>query len=459
MKQRILEPKVWGLQISNQGELMVGGCSTVSLAKTYGTPLHVVNESRLETTAYDFLEIFNKTYPGKVTIHYAFKCNSVPGIVKILKRAGLKAEVMSEYEFNLAIRLGYKGEDIIINGPYKPDSFLRLCVENKVRFIIIDSLAELKSLQKIGDDLGKEIDILLRINPDYVPRGMNQGSATGSRKGCAFGLDLRSEEVDRALDELKGLTKLHCAGFHFHIGTGIRYPDDFSQALQRLKKLVDRSLGQGFRVLVFDIGGGFATMTSREMTTREMLLYQGWERLPVAMKSQASFTFQNFASAVTNGLHYLFPEDKLPELLVEPGRCITSSNQFLLLTVHGVKERKGVKKWIITDGGIGTVCMPTFYEYHELFLCNDVKRPRTQNVTIIGPVCFASDVVYRNKRMPEVNPGEVLAIMDSGAYFTAWESSFGFPRPAIITVSNGKHRLIRHREIFDDMIARDDFIG
>jgi len=114
-----------------------------------------------------------------------------------------------------------------------------------------------------------------------------------------------------------------------------------------------------------------------------------------------------------------------------------------------------LKKWITTDGGIGTVTMPTFYEYHEMFLCNDVDRPRIEYVNINGPGCFASDMVYRNKYMPEMKTGEILAIMDSGAYFTSWESNFGFPRPAIIAVADGKHRILRRRESFQEMIQRD----
>lgn len=456
--KKFLTPEAWGLEVNAQGELIVGGCSTVDLANIYSTPLHVVNESRLASTARDFLNAFKNYYPAKVSVHYAFKCNSVPGVLKIIQYAGLKAEVMSEFELNLALHIGFQGKDIIINGPYKPESLQRVCLEKNVRFIVVDSLAELQALHRICEVLKKEAHILLRINPDFVPRGMNQGTATGSRKGCAFGLDLKGDEVYQAFEALKKLNKIHFHGLHLHIGTGIRHPNDYRKALERLKQLVDQTQRHGFKINIFDIGGGFAALTTREMTTREMLIYQGWERLPSTIKSKDKFTFQDFAEAVTAGLRSLFASEDLPELLIEPGRCIASSNQLLLLTVHGIKERPGVKKWLITDGGIGTVTMPTYYEYHEMFLCNDVNRPRSENVTIIGPVCFAGDVVYRNKRMPVVHPGEVLAIMDSGAYFTAWESSFGFPHPAIIAITDGTHRLIRQRETFKDMIARDHFV-
>ncbi len=116
-----------------------------------------------------------------------------------------------------------------------------------------------------------------------------------------------------------------------------------------------------------------------------------------------------------------------------------------------------MRKWLITDGGLGTVTLPTFYECHEVLLADDIRRPRTENVTIVGPVCFASDIVYRNIRMPEIRPGETIAIMDSGAYFIAQESSFGFPRPAVVGARRDGCRLVRRRETFADLTGRDLF--
>ena len=193
------------------------------------------------------------------------------------------------------------------------------------------------------------------------------------------------------------------------------------------------------------------------MTSLELLAYQGWGRLPSAARLQDAATFDHLAHVVTTALYELFAADGLPELLVEPGRCIVSPNQLLLLTVQGVKQRRDVGTWLITDGGVGTVTTPTYYECHELFLCNEVHRPRRERVQVVGPACFAGDVVYRNKSMSEVRAGEVLAVMDSGAYFTAMESSFGFPRPPVVAVSEARHSLLRRRETFEDMIARDMF--
>jgi diaminopimelate decarboxylase len=453
--KKILQPRDWGLRVSQDGELMVGGTSAVALAREYGTPLHVVNETRLKETAKNFRQSVESLYPGKTSVHYAYKCNSVPAVLQMIRSAGLKAEVMSSFELNLALRMGHEGDEIVVNGPCKTDDFLRECLESQVRLIVVDSLDELTALNKICVAEDKDVDVLFRVNPDYTPRGMNQGAATGSRKGCAFGLDLKGGEVPAGFNLLKGMKRIRFLGFHFHIGTGIRDPKDYSRAFRCLAPLLDSSRSAGLTIKIVDVGGGFASMTTRELTSRELLVYQGIERLPSNLGKATDITFEDFAREVSKTVLRYFPEDDLPELLYEPGRGIVSPNQFLLLTVHRVKDRPGLRKWLITDGGLGTVTLPTFYEYHEIFLCNDVRRPRTEKVNIVGPVCFASDVVYRNKLMPQVQPNEVLAIMDSGAYFTALESSFGFAHPAIVSVNDQGHRLIRRAEVFEDMVCRD----
>jgi diaminopimelate decarboxylase len=454
---RKLKPQDWGLRTAGGGELVVGDFRAVDLAREFGTPLHVLNEKRLEATALDFKESMETFYSGLSSVHYAVKCNSLPTVIETVRRAGLKAEVMSEFELDLALRLGYQGKDIVVNGPGKPASFLKKSLESGVRLINVDSLGELALLQKTASAERKEADILLRVNPDFVPRRMNAGTATGSRKRCAFGLDLKGGEVPTAFASLKETSRIRFRGYHFHIGTGIRDPKDYSRVLERLSPLVRQTQAAGFRVEIMDIGGGFASMTTRELTTGEFLIYQGLERLPSGICDKKSATFADFAREISKELSKIFVRRELPELILEPGRCIASPNQFLLLTVHQVKLRPKVRKWLITDGGLGTVTLPTFYEYHEVLLADDVARPRTERVTIVGPVCFASDIVYRNKWMPTVRPGEVLAIMDSGAYFTAQESSFGFPRPAVVAVNGATCRLARRRESFEDMVGRDYF--
>lgn len=453
--QTKLRPERWGLKTSQSGELMVGNHGVVSLAKKYETPLHIVNERRLASTAKKFVEDVSASYPSKVSVYYALKCNSVPAIVDTIRSAGLNAEVMTEYELDLAINLGFTREQIIVNGPCKTDAFLLKCLKKNVRLIIVDSLQELEAINSLAGTLGTRSNILLRVNPDYSPRSVNRGTATGSRS-CAFGLDMKSGELRIACMRLREMSSVNFLGLHMHIGTGIRDPQDYVRALHCLKPAIHETSAYGFRIRILDVGGGFASTMTREFTTLEMLAYQVSGHLH-QQTDDGIISISDFANAISRVVQTCFAREDMPELLFEPGRCIAGPNQFLLLTVHRTKRREGVGTWLITDGGLSTVTLPTYYEHHEIFLCNDVNRSRTERVTLIGPACFAGDVIYKNKIMPEVEPGEVIAIMDSGAYFTMLESSFGFPRPAILAINGAECRIIRARETYEDMISRDIF--
>jgi diaminopimelate decarboxylase len=447
----------WGLDANKKGELITGGCNTLSLADIYGSPLHVVDEAGLRFKASSFLGTMASKYPGKVSVHYAFKCNPVPGIIKIIKEEGIKAEVMSEFELQMALRLGYKGEEIIVNGPYKTDQLITSCLEHNIRFINVDSLFELEKINYICNKLSTCTEVLFRINPDFIPSGMNKGSLAASRSGSPFGMDLKNGELRQALERIRGMKQIKFRGLHFHIGSGIQDPSDYAIAISGLKKILAEVERSGFSVDVLDVGGGLGLSNSYEMTTLELLFYQAFDILHTRRNPNRKTTFCNFAESVTAGVMSLFRNRNMPELIFEPGRCITGPNQLLLITIHQVKDRKGVKKWLVADAGIGTLTMPTYYEHHEVILCNNIWRRISEKVTITGPGCFSADVVYRNKRMPKVDAGDVLAILDTGAYFTSWESTFGFPRPAIVSVMNGRHKLLRTRETIENMVSRDSF--
>ncbi len=450
-----MKPNEWGLSVNDEGMLQINDYNIVNLAGIYGTPLHIVNLPRLVQTGKTFINEIEKIYPGKTSVHFAFKSNSVPGVVQAIKESGLKAEVMTDYELELALKLGYKGEDIIVNGPCKTWRFLKRSLQAKVRFIVVDSITELAELNQLCHESQITSDVLLRVNPDYIPRGMNSGTATASRKGCAFGLDLKSGEVDKAIENLDGLKSVNFHGFHMNIGTGIRDPKDYYKAIEILFPLFKRTIDRGFNIQCLDVGGGFASFTTREFNTIELLLQQGLKFSPAGIPINDRKEFSDFGHEISKAILEFFSVDDCPELLLEPGRCIVSPNQFLVLTVYRIKERDGVGRWLITDGGLGTNSLPTYYEYHEVFLCNEVNRLSSGHASIIGPCCFAADTVYKNKPMPHIFPGEKIAIMDTGAYFTALESSFGFPRPAIAGVSHEGHLLMRHRENFSEMVQRD----
>jgi diaminopimelate decarboxylase len=451
-----LKVEDWGFEAAADGALLIGGLRAESMAREFGTPLHVVDESGLRRRAGRLRDAFEWAYAGQVIAYYALKCNNTPGIVRMILDEGLRPEVGTPYEWCLARCLGAEPGEIMVNGPNKGE-LLHTAVAEGAGLIVVDGPQELEDLEALCRSTARRARVLLRVNPNSIPKGMNRASATGSRKASVFGFDLVSGEVSQALERIARSPSLHFAGLHCHVGTGVRRTRDYKRPLEVLVDCAAEASSCGLKVEVINIGGGFGVPTSRELDTLEFLLYQGIGRLPKPPDARRFPSVEDFATLVADTIqagcerHGL----PLPRLLIEPGRAIVSGAGVLLLGVGGVKQRPGVGTWVITDGAAGTVAFPLYYEYHEVFLCSAVHAPRTERYSLVGPVCFSADWIYRNKRMPQIVPGDVLAVCDAGAYFTVQETNFGFPRPPIVAVRDGKATLLRRRETFEDMVSRD----
>lgn len=447
----------WGVDVDADGELAVDGVRAVALADRFGTPLHVVNAARFDRDARAFGEAFTSRYPGPVEVYLAAKANAVCGVLELARAAGLRVEVFTSFELRLARAAGYPPEQIIVNGPAKTRELLEDCVEADVHLVIVDSPIELHDLAAIASEAGRRIGVLLRVNVDCVPRGMNPGTATGSRRSV-FGMEWRGEELTAAVRFCLRQRHLEFRGLHMHIGSGIRQAADYAPACARLCETAARIAREtGAPIACLDVGGGFGSPMVREFSALEFLRYHVRHRLPRLAPPDGVAAFEDFATVITSAIvdHCRRRSLPLPTLVLEPGRCLTGPNQLLLLRVLRTKQRVGLRRWIVTDGGQMTVNFPTFYEYHAMLSCRQPLAPAGPPVDVIGPGCHAADVVSRDRRLPPLSEGDVLAIMDAGAYFLPFEGNFGFPRAAVVAVAAGRPTLVRRRETYDDMLARE----
>ncbi len=447
----------WGLAEGLDGGLVVDGCSTSSVAETYGTPVHVVHERRLRDSVGEYIRAFRERYPAEVLPCYALKCNGVPAVVEMILQSGAKPEVMSEYEYWLARRLGAAPGDIVVNGPHKSKRFLERLVSDGVGLVVVDSMFELERLSEVCADLGQEAKLLLRLNPDFVPKGMSASTAAASRSGSVFGLDMKEDEHSIAFDLCRRDPFLRFQGVHVHIGTGCKIAADYARVFELIGPALLAARERGLETRWLDFGGGYGSATAREFTSLEFLRYIGFGRLPSPPEPGRQATFAEFAERISGAVESFCGRHRLPipSLILEPGRALVSSNIFLLLSVLDVEPpRRGVSL-AVTDGGRWTTTLQPTYEYHEIFLCNDPSAPRSARYTIAGIHAFGGDIITRNRLLPPLEAGDVLAVMDSGAYFTSMESNFGHPRPPYVAVRNGEARLVRRREEPEDMLARD----
>ncbi|MFN0106294.1 MAG: diaminopimelate decarboxylase family protein [Bryobacteraceae bacterium] len=445
----------WGAGLDTTGNLAIGGAGVIELAGRFGTPLHVVNYERLLLHAASFASQFQSRYAGKVEVYFAAKSNPVAGIIEAVMTAGLGVEVFTPFELRLARLAGCPASRIIVNGPAKTRDFLSECIGAGVHLIVADSLREVEQMIDLARKRDTSVDILLRANVDYVPRGMNRGSATASR-GSVFGMT--REELVQAAHICSHDSLVRFRGLHTHIGSGIRHASAYRDACRILCRIaLELRDKTGAAIDYLDIGGGFGTPMVREFSDLEFLLYHGLNRAPAPPAPEEAPAFGAFAEMIAEPVTRAFGDRSLPlpTLVLEPGRCLVSSNQLLLLRVLAVKRKSGHRDYVVTDGGQMPVNFPTFYEYHALLCCREPFRAPAPAVDVIGRGCHSADYVLRNAALPPVEEGDVLAVMDSGAYFLSFEGNFGFPRSAVVAVGNGTASLLRRAETYEDMLSRE----
>lgn len=434
----------WGFSVNDNNHLVIGGCDVVSLAAEFGTPIHVIDKSRLLQNYSRFRRAFENPYVG-VEVYYSYKTNCLPRLLQVLHNTGAGAEVISHYELWLALKLGVQPGNIIFNGPNKSLEALRLAVQNDIKLINIDSMNEIPLIEAVASDLGKKASVGVRLMP---PVGWQ----------AQFGLDLESGEAFHAYERLARSKHIRVRGMHVHVGTGIKKPPTYTRALEHMlsfaRHLKDKL---GVSIDFVDIGGGFGTPTVRTFSKIGGNLYSLFNNLPEMLLRDVP-PIEAFAAEILSSVQRLCRRFGLntPVVCLEPGRNITSSPQVLLLKIGVLKDRGKSGKIAITDGGRMTIANPVSYEYHEAFIANRVSSKRAYKVRITGNLCTPADILYRNKRMPELLEGDLLVIMDAGAYFMSLSNNFAFPRPPVVLASEGIPALIRRRESFENLIALDD---
>lgn len=443
------DPSWWGLE-RRGGRLTLDGHDLATLAETLGTPSYVVSASRLRTRAEE-LAAAVRIYPGRTRMHVSYKTNLVAGVLRILHGCGYGAEVVNGYELWLARRLGLDGERIVFNGPNKTEAELRAALEADVGLLVVDHLDELIQVRDLARAADRPARIGLRICPDVVAAHMNASSLTGSRRN-QFGLDLPGGEVERALAIACTDPHLQLRGAMAHIGSGIHDLTAFTAEVEALLDVQAQAWERGAHPDLLDLGGGLGTRLSREFTTPEMLAYLGFGRLPALGHPAPADLPARYGAAISHAVQTGCARRRipLPELVFEPGRALVSDSQVLLLRVGHVRERPGVGRFALTDGGAMTVSMMFLSEVHGVFLAN--REDETSVVqSVFGSLPSPMDVVYRRLNLPLLRQGDVLAVMDAGAYFTSTSTNFGGPRAGVWMVDGAEGRWVRRPEEFADL--------
>ena len=435
----------WDCVVNSDGHLEAGGCDLVAVAREHGTPVHVVSKRALLANCQAAQRSLRKSLKN-VEVFYSYKTNCVPGVLNIIHGQGIGAEVISPYELWVALKLGVPGEKIIYNGPHKDPDSLAIAFRNDAKLVNLDSLTDIRNAVEVCRAHGLTANVGVRLCPSY---GWS----------AQFGLSMESDEADqglRLIEQNKDCLRLR--GFHVHLGSQITDLSLYRRAVAQVLGFLRQAKGSSFGELQYlDVGGGFGVPTVREVGGVERRL-SGLAHRPFRPPDPDQCpSFEQFGTAIAETLAQytgLFP-DNGPIVIVEPGRAITSNTQLLLLGVRVVKQRK--VPIAILDGGKMNITLPASFEYHQILAASKMRGTADRSYKLVGRTCTPSDLVYENVKLPNLDEGDVIAIMDAGAYFTSFSTDFAFPRPPVVLVHEGATTVLRRRETFEDVVARDLF--
>lgn len=423
------------------------------LANEFGTPLYVLSSKAVQNLIRNFLVEF-KAQGLPIKIHYSVKTNPVPGFLKILKQEGLGVEVIFEHEFELCRVLGFKGADIIVNGPTKTEEFLEKIKKIPVKMVTVESPGELSRIKAISKKLSRPMNIGLRVCPGFSFAKMKP-TLNSSAKDSPYGFLPDSPELREAFKEIKQCQKLRFIGFHMHLGSGIRDSQPYKKSFLILEGLIKEAAEMGLKSHMIDIGGGFGVDTAPLLTISQIAKSALLKKHIRLQSNKRSNLLKEVAESLRQLLDRLHQSgNTIKEVLVEPGRILSGSSQILILSVIDAIERFNGQRFLICDGGAMSISPLLLTEYHKIIpLKLDNKKP--VNYTVLGNLPTSLDKLSSSLSLTPIYAKDRLVLLDAGAYFVPMNNNFAGPRPAIFMINGRGSGLIRRRETFTDLYQRD----
>jgi diaminopimelate decarboxylase len=400
------------------GELVCDGVSLEVAAAQHGTPLYLYSRAAIEAAYAAYTRAFA---PVPHRICYAVKANGNGAILRLLAGLGAGADIVSGGELLAARRAGFPAERIVFAGVGKTEAEIALGLEHGIGEWNAESEAEIERLAAAAAARGATARVSLRVNPDIDPRSHPYVS-TGLRE-AKFGVDIAlAAPILRRARERSGI---EVAGLQCHIGSQIVETGPIEAAARALAALSRELIAEGFALSTIDIGGG----------------------LGVSYDGSGVPDPSRLAGAVLPALA------GLPlTLLLEPGRSLVAAAGVLLTRVLYVKPGHG-KRFVVVDAGMNDLLRPALDQaFHRVELVRSRGRA-PERVDVVGPVCETSDFLALGRELEAVEPGELLAVRDAGAYGFAMASNYNMrPRAAELLVESGRTRLVRRRESFADLV-------
>ena len=413
------QPTVAGF-FQHSSELVCDGVPLAAIARAAGTPAYVYSAAAIRER-YRALDDAFGGYPHR--LHYALKANSTFGLVSLLRELGSAVDANSIWEIELAVRAGFAPADIVFPGVGKSPAELECAVPMGLKAINVESAGELDRIEAIAARLGRHARVAIRVNPD-IDAGSHPHISTGLKIN-KFGMPV---DAARALaTSIADRRWLTLVAIHVHVGSQITTVEPLRNAAVFVAALAADLQRAGVTLEYLDLGGG----------------------LGIPYDGLAAVSPEEYAGVLVDAIR----PTGLP-IVLEPGRFIVGPAGVLVGQVVDLKPRGSSGLFAIVDAGMTELLRPALYgAFHRI----EPVQPRPGApilYEIVGPVCESSDVLGRDRELPPLEVGDLLAIRDAGAYGAAMASNYNRrPLPVEVLVDDGRWRLLRRRQTVDDMLS------
>lgn len=426
------------LNTNTEGHLTIGGLDTVALAKEYGTPAYIMDESVVRANCRTYLAAARRAFGEEALPAFASKALCFTEMYRIIAEEGLGIDCVSGGELYTAKNAGFPAARIYFHGNNKTDADLAAALEMGVGTIVVDNTDELEALDALATSLDRTQRILLRITPGIDPhthRAIRTGNVD-SKFGNAIMTGAAMEITKRAL----AARGVRLAGFHCHVGSQIFDIAPFRDAADiMIRYIATVKKETGFEAEELNLGGGLGVRYTE--TDPEIDYAAAIAEIGAIVREQA-----------------VAVDVKLPRIILEPGRSLVAAAGITLYTVGGVKEIPGFKNYISVDGGMPDNPRYALYqsEYTAL-VANRANAPKDFCATLAGRCCESGDLIGEDMQIQRPCRGDTVAVLTTGAYNYAMASNYNrLPRPPVILVRDGVARVAVRRETFADLVHLDN---
>lgn len=418
-----------------------GGCDCRELALAYGTPLYVMDQARLEAKMHAYLAAAERAYRG-LRVAYAGKAFLCGAMVRMVQSLGMWLDVVSGGELCLALGAGMDPERILFHGNNKSPAELQAAVAAGVGRIVIDNFMEIDRLASVAAAAGRRAEVMVRITPGVLPR-THRAIQTG-QLDSKFGFPVGDGTALEAIEWVLSHGSLRLRGLHCHIGSQVTMVEPFRLAARTMARVAWEAWERtGYLAEEVNLGGGWAG------------------GLP---SGSPAFPIETYVAAVAGSFRHAWRKHgrgradlSWPALFIEPGRSIVAEAGITLYTVGAIKPVPGHDPYLLVDGGMTDNPRPMLYgSMYQAVVVDRPDAPATVSYTVAGKACESGDVLIRGARLPEVAPGDLLAVLSTGAYNHSMSSNYNrLERPAVVFAGGGRSRLVVRRETPADLLATD----